>query len=346
MIVLVGLLVAPALAIGDHLLELIDGKSTRGDVQTPAWSPDGRKLAFVSQRDGNAEIYVMNADGSAQENLTRQPANDSHPNWSPDGRKLAFVSRRDGNAEIYVMNADGSGLRNVTRAPSDERDPAWSPDGRAITFVVQCVPRRPCATAYGTYLYVVNADGSGLRRLTTPPTQVLNPSWSADGKTIRFGRYLVRVDGSGHSELPRNVPLAGTWSPDGRRIAVVRVAHSPADARNPTKLGLWVVNADGSNARRMVGKATSGDPAWSPDGRRIAFRRYDGQLGFRSAGPSDLFVVNADGSGLRRLTGHAANVRWFAWSPDGRTIAYLRNREVYIVKADGSEERRLTQRNG
>ena len=346
MIVLVGLLVAPALAIGDHLLELIDGKSTRGDVQTPAWSPDGRKLAFVSERDGNAEIYVMNADGSAQENLTRQPANDSHPSWSPDGRKLAFVSRRDGNAEIYVMNADGSGLRNVTRAPSDERDPAWSPDGRAITFVVQCVPRRPCATAYGTYLYVVNADGSGLRRLTTPPTQVLNPSWSADGKTIRFGRYLVRVDGSGHSELPRNVPLAGTWSPDGRRIAVVRVAHSPADARNPTKLGLWVVNADGSNARRMVGKATSGDPAWSPDGRRIAFRRYDGQLGFRSAGPSALFVVNADGSGLRRLTGHAANVRWFAWSPDGRTIAYLRNREVYIVKADGSEERRLTQRNG
>ena len=85
MIVLTGLLVAPALAIGDHILELIYGKSTPGDVQTPAWSPDGRKLAFVSQRDGNAEIYVMNADGSAQENLTRQPANDSHPSWSRDG---------------------------------------------------------------------------------------------------------------------------------------------------------------------------------------------------------------------------------------------------------------------
>ena len=207
--VLVGaLLVAPALAIGDHLLELLSGKSKPGDVQTPAWSPDGRKLAFVSRRDGNSEIYVMNADGGAQENLTRQPASDSHPSWSRDGRKLVFVSRRDGNAEIYVMNADGSGLRNLTRTPSDDLDPAWSPDGRAIAFVQKkCVPNRPCATAYETYLYVVNADGSGLRRLTTRRAHVFNPSWSADGKTIRYGRYLVYADGSGSSELPRNVPL-------------------------------------------------------------------------------------------------------------------------------------------
>ncbi len=119
------------------------------------------------------------------------------------------------------------------------------------------------------------------------------------------------------------------------------VAHSPAEARNPTKLGLWVTNADGSNARRVAAKATEGDPAWSPDGRRIAFRRYDASSA--SAGNSDLFVVNADGSGLRRLTRNAAKLRWFAWSPDGRTIAFLRNREVYIVKADGSGERRLTQ---
>lgn len=346
MIALAGLLVAPALAIGDHILELISGKSTRGDVQTPAWSPDGRKLAFVSGRDGNSEIYVMNADGSAQENLTRQPANDSHPSWSPDGRKLVFVSRRDGNSEIYVMNPDGSGLRNLTRTPSNDLDPAWSPDGRAIAFVQKKCMRNPrdklCSTAYETYLFIVNADGSGLRRLTTQRARVFNPSWSADGKTIRYGRSLVRADGSGYRELPRSIPLAGAWSPDGQRIAVVQVAHSPADARNPTKLGLFVMNADGSNPRRVAGKATSGDPAWSPNSRRIAFRRFDGQLGF-GRGPSDLFIVDADGSGLRRLTRGVENLRWFAWSPDGRTIAFLRNREVYIVKADGTGERRLTQ---
>jgi TolB protein len=348
MIVVAGLLVAPALAIGDHIRELINGKSTPRDVQTPAWSPDGRKLAFVSQRDGNAEIYVMSADGSEQQNLTRQPASDSHPSWSPNGRKLAFVSRRDGNSEIYVMNADGSGLRNLTRTPSADRDPAWSPDGRAIAFVQECMPRPgdPRWRCGATYLRVVNADGSGLRRLTTHRGHALTPSWSADGKTIRYGGYLVYADGSGSKKLHevriwtnRNIALDGVWSPDGQRIAAVSVAHSPIDAQNNrTKLGLWVTNADGSNARRVAAKATEGDPAWSPDGRRIAFRG----LGI---GPvnSDLYVVNADGSGLRRLTRNAAKLRWFAWSPDGRTLAFLRNGEVYIVKADGSGERRLTQ---
>jgi TolB protein len=346
LLVLAGLLVAPALGIGDHILRLLHGTITPGDVQTPAWSPDGRKLAFVSQRDGNSEIYVMNADGSAQENLTRQPASDSHPSWSRDGQKLAFVSRRDGNSEIYVMNADGSGLRNLTRTASHDLDPAWSPDGRAIAFVQRkCwAPQRDIrCRLYETYLYVVNADGSGLRRLTTQPAHLFNPSWSADGKTIRYGGYLVNADGSGRKKLPGNVPLAGAWSPDGQRIAGVQVPRSPAALRTPTKLGLFVMNADGSNARRVARNATTGVLAWSPDGLQIAFRRYDGPPGSGSPGPSDLFVVNADGSGLRRLTHGAANVRWFAWSPDGRTIAYLRNKEVYIAKADGSGQRRLTQ---
>lgn len=306
MIVVAGLLVAPAVAIGDHLLELISGKSARGDVQTPA--------------------------------------------WSPDGRKLAFVSRRDGNAEIYVMNADGSGLRKLTRSPSYDRDPAWSPDGRAIAFVRKIVPKKcvPGACQDIAYLYVVNADGSGLRRLTTNKRHAFSPSWSADGKTIRYGGYLVNADGSGRRKMHeariwtnRNIALDGVWSPDGQRIAAVSVAHSPPQAQNTPKLGLWVTNADGSNARRVAAKAAEGDPAWSPDGRRIAFRR----LGIGRAN-SDLYVVNADGSGLRRLTRNAAKLRWFAWSPDGRTIAFLRNGEVYIVNADGSGERRLTQLDG
>ena len=348
-----GLLVTPAFGLGSRLLDLINGKSTPGDVQTPAWSPDGRKLAFVSRRDGNSDIYVMNADGSGQENLTRQPANDSHPSWSPDGRKIAFVSRRNGNSEIYVMNADGSGLRNVTRSPSNDLDPAWSPDGRAIAFVQKiqkkCAPsplHTPCNNNEA-YLSVVNGDGSGLRRLTTHPAHLFNPSWSADGKTIRYGRYLVHADGTGQTELPRNVPLAGAWSPDGQRIAFAVVDRSPGLRTDDANAGLWVMNADGSNPRRVARNAASTDPAWSPDGRRIAFRRFD-----RLAENSDLFVVNADGSGLRRLTRHAASVaerahlaRWFAWSPDGRTIAFLHNREVYIVKADGNGERRLTQLN-
>ena len=102
------------------------------------------------------------------------------------------------------------------------------------------------------------------------------------------------------------------------------------------------MNADGSNPRQLARNAAWSNPAWSPDGRRIAFRRFDRQIG--SAGPSGLYVVNADGSGLRRLARHAGG-RVLAWSPDGRTIAFLHNSEVYIVKADGSDERRLTQLN-
>jgi TolB protein len=333
------LLATPALGLGDRLLGLIRSTPAPLDVQTAAWSPDGRELAFVSRRDGNSEIYVMNADGSGQENLTKHPARDSHPSWSRDGRKLAFVSRRDGNSEIYVMNADGSGLRNVTRAPSNDLRPAWSPDGRAIAFVKmiqgKCGPNRPgipCNYHY-PYLYVVyvvNGDWSGLRRLTTRWAALINPSWSADGKTIRYGRYLVQADGSGQTVLPRNVPFAGAWSPDGKRFAFLVTNTTPGDRTDDAKAGLWVMNADGSNPRQLTRYAGS-NPAWSPDGRRIAFRsRFD------------LFVVNADGSGLRRL---ARNASAPAWSPDGRTIAFLHNREVHIVKADGSDERRLTQLN-
>ena len=232
-----GLLVTPALGLGDRLLGLIRSTPAPLDVQTPAWSPDGRKLAFVSRRDGNSEIYVINADGSGQENLTQHPARDSHPSWSRDGRKLAFVSRRDGNSEIYVMNADGSGLRNVTRAPSNDLRPAWSPDGRAIAFVKmiqkKCPRPRdktPCNNdVYEPNLYVVNGDGSGLRRLTNTAGRL----WSIQagrrtGRRSGSGVISCRPTAAGRQGCLRNVPFAGAWSPDGKRFAFARDRpHAP-----------------------------------------------------------------------------------------------------------------------
>ena len=130
-----GLLVTPAFGIGDRLLSLIQGKQSPLDVQAPAWSRDGRTIVFVSWRDGNGEVYAMDADGSGPRNLTQNPAKDVRPAWSPDGRRIAFVSRRDGNSEIYVMNADGSGKRNLTRDRASDDYPTWSPDGRRIAFL-------------------------------------------------------------------------------------------------------------------------------------------------------------------------------------------------------------------
>jgi hypothetical protein len=103
---------------------------------SPSWSPDGKKIAFDSLRDGNYEIYVMNVDGSGIKRLTNSPAHDGVPSWSPDGKKIAFSSDRDGNDEIYVMNADGSDQKRLTNNPAVDGCPSWSPDGKKLAFVL------------------------------------------------------------------------------------------------------------------------------------------------------------------------------------------------------------------
>src|SRR5947209_96249 len=106
----------------------------------PAWSPPAQaaavangKIAFVSDRDGNQEIYAMNPDGTGSKNLTNNPSSDFDPAWSPDGTRLAFTSNRDGYNQIYVMAADGSGVTRLDNG-GDGSNPTWSPDGTKIAF--------------------------------------------------------------------------------------------------------------------------------------------------------------------------------------------------------------------
>jgi Tol biopolymer transport system component len=344
--VLAALLVTPALGIGGRLLSLIHSRPSPLDVQAPAWSRDGRTIVFVSWRDGNSEIYAMDADGGSPRNLTQDPAKDLRPAWSPDGHSIAFVRSRDRQSEIYVMNADGSGKRNLTRNRANDDYPTWSPDGRRIAFL-----RGHVRISWVSYLYVMNSDGSGLHRLTlrvpegtpetTGPSKGGQVVWSPDGRTIHFGRYLVRTDGSGARRLPY-VPLTAVWSPDGRRIAFAR--QSPT-LRGPCcyshRSDIYVMNADGSGTRRLTHNASqNAEPAWSPDGRRIAFvSRRDGN--------AEVYVMNADGGGLRNLTRHPAKDLHPSWSPDGRKIAFASNRdgrlESYVMNADGSGQRSLTR---
>ena len=288
-ILVIGLLVTPAFGLGDRLLSLIQGKPTRLDVQAPSWSHDGRTIVFVSWRDGNGEVYAMDADSSSPRNLTQNPAEDVRPAWSPDGRRLVFVSQRDGNSEVYVMNADGSGKRNLTRDGASDDYPTWSPDGRRIAFLrgVSSYISLGVRRFHGYHLYVVNADGSGLRRLslrvpeatpqTTAPYRGGQVVWSPDGRTIYFGRYLVRTDGSGARRLPY-IPLTAVWSPDGTRIAFaghkwLYSGAKPGPCCYAAHSDIYVMNADGSGTRKLTHNALqNAEPAWSPDGRKIAFR--------------------------------------------------------------------------
>lgn len=137
-----------------------------------AWSPDGRKIVFVSDRDGNGEIYAMDADGGRPQRLTNEAAGDFFPSWSPDGRRIAFVSTRAGNPEIYVMNADGTGQRRLTTTPASAA-PAWSPDGKSIAFV-----GAPRGGKGNVELYLVNADGSRQRNLSRTSARELWFAWS------------------------------------------------------------------------------------------------------------------------------------------------------------------------
>ena len=139
------------------------------DDWNPSWSPDGKRIAFTSSRDGNQEIHVMDADGGNQRNLTNKPRHDDEPSWSPDGKRITFA-RAGRNREIYVMDADGGNQRNLTNNPRSDSQPSWSPDGKHIAFVSNRDGNRE--------IYVINADGAGqTQRLTNSRRNDIDPAW-------------------------------------------------------------------------------------------------------------------------------------------------------------------------
>ena len=338
------LLVTPALGIGDRLLGLFANDPGPPGARAPAWSPDGKRIAFLSRRArGMWDMYVMNADGSGQRRLMPD-VRLTGLDWSPDGRKIAVAGPGQGIIGFYVVNADGSGRRLMSRYGDG---PAWSPDGRRIAF----------AGRWG--IWVMNADGSGSRELTTQDPGRGHGArlyWSPDGRKLAFlsgahcdfchHLYVMNADGSDLKDLTPSVgggPDRGVanpaWSPDGRAIAFVRRDHWPVGGFTDA---VHVVRSDGSGRRRLTwAPADYFAPAWSPDGRKLAFVSDRG-------GNTEVYVMNADGSKPRNLTRHPRYDGDPVWSPDGRSIAFVTNRDgaygIYVMSPDGSGLRRLTSR--
>jgi hypothetical protein len=248
-------------------------------------APQGNGLiAFVSRRDGNAEIYTTMPDGVEQVNRTQAPGSDeTQPAWSPDGLKLAFVTDRDGNLEIYVLDLEGGGAAaRLTNDARPDLDPAWSPDGSRIVFTRQ-VKGRP-------QVFTMAADGTGARRLLAGATYDSEPAWSSDGTTIAFRRrtasgldvFAMNADGTGIRNLtatPGKNEWSPAWSPAGESIAYV----SDRDG-NPE---VYVMDADGTDRRNLSNDpGQDGDPAFAPDGgTRLAYTSL-------RQGEPELFIVN------------------------------------------------------
>jgi TolB protein len=251
-------------ADGTNITRLTD----HGDAGEPAWSPDGRRIAFVRRDAGHYNISVMAADGSNPVNLTRYAGCEFRPNWAPDGQRLVFA-RSDGTAaSVFVMGADGSNPKPVTNGSRDGH-PAWSPDGGRIAF-----DRAEGSADPG--LYVAGADGSNVVRLTENGSQ---SAWSPDGRRIAFVRhdngnhiYVMAADGS-NAVLVTREGLSPVWSPDGSLIAFTSLQNL-GNGQGGT--GIFVVAPDGSG-RKQIGERgrVAADPSWSPDGTRLAFESIE-----------------------------------------------------------------------
>ena len=256
-----GLLVTPALGIGSRLLDLIESPHGLPGVRSPVWSPGGGRIAFLSRGERSKGVYVVNADGSGQRRLTGDARFPAAPAWSPNGRQIAFEGGSGAPSSVYVVNADGSGQRRLARnlwaagaGSGPTFDPAWSPDGQMIAFVGRVGLTAGPVTGLGEPIYVVRADGSGLRNLTPKPVGTYAaPTWSPDGRKLAFVSdregnsdvYVMNADGSGQRSLTRNPAYDAdpAWSHDGR-IAFV--------SNRDGNYGVYVMNADGGGPRRLA----------------------------------------------------------------------------------------------
>jgi Tol biopolymer transport system component len=226
----------------------------------PAWSPDGKRIAFSSDRTGRSQIYIMNADGSSEINISQNTDSDGEPRWSPDGQQIAFVSVHENSfPQIYTMAPDGTHRRRLTGLgslhPLDGSFPTWSPDGKQIAF--------SSAHDGSPAVFVMNADGTNVILLVEGPSY---PVWSPDAKyiaTVELPPAINIIDVSAPQAVSPFPKIADgvqpAWSPDRKHIAFVK---QPLGGKSQ----IFIANLDGTNQFTISDpNAYEGDPDWKPD---------------------------------------------------------------------------------
>ena len=254
------------------------------------------RIVFMSNRDELAafEIYSMNPDGTGVTRLTRSSGDDIDPALSPDGKRIVFATTRDDErGEIYVMNADGTGVTRLTYSPGFDLSPVWSKDGKQIAFESSRDAVDPF-DPNGIDVYVMNADGTQVTRITDGPGYDGRPSWSADGKQIAFESdraiattrdvYVVSVGDRRVTRVTYLDMFDGvhpSWSPGGKQITFANY-------------DVFVVNADGTQLTQLTTGAPNSSPSWMDGGKKIVFTNF--------LENAEIYSMNADGTGVTRLT--------------------------------------------
>lgn len=322
------------------------------DDTSPTWSPDGSFIAFHTGRwgdfTGHAEIAMVPAVGGEVVRLTDDACfQDGDPTWIADGGAVAALpvwtmpplpdlgtpgaagagdilvaGSTDGVGDLFSLDSTGE-MTNLTADLPDQLSPAWSPDHSRIAFASDAAQRG------NLDIYVMDADGSNLVRLTTNPQGENRPTWSPDGSRLAYegpgGIWVVDADGSDAHLVVAGGGHYASWSPDGRLIAFADRA-------------IMVVAPDGSGLRTLVHDENAYEVAWSPDGSKLLFTCV-----------RDICMVDADGSGLVNLTEGPRDTyeRGADWSPDGSEIVFASDRagdgtmRLYVMDADGSDVREL-----
>ena len=259
----------------------------------------GRSILFVSNRDGNDEIYAMRDDSTDLIRLTNNAVPDGRATWSADGKFIAFASGTAGARDIFIMDANGGNLRNLTNTHSADEDwPEWSSSGNRIIFSSNRDDNHE--------IYVANFDGTNATRLTNRTQDDKWPTWSADGTKIAFQSllgagntdvFVMNADGSSVTQLTTTTAFdqMPAWSPDGKKIAFMSSRNG-----NPE---IYVMNSDGSNQMALTSTpAIDARPSWGRKTNKIVFTSGRDFAVPSTTSTFEIYSMNGDGSNPVRLT--------------------------------------------